>query len=146
MKVVVDIKMVRENAALPKIETAGAAAADLHSALEETVCIAPGERALIPSGIAVSVPEGYAAFIFARSGLATKCGLALSNGVGVIDSDYRGEICVGVINLGDAPVEIAPGDRIAQLAVMPVAQIVWNKTEALGKTARGGGGFGSTGV
>ncbi len=146
MKIEIDIKKTRQNAVPPRFETPGAAAADLRAALESAVRVEPGARALIPTGIAVAVPPGYAAFVFARSGLAIKKGLALSNGVGVIDSDYRGEICVGLVNLGEEAVDIAPGDRVAQLAVMPVLEICWNEVGELGETSRGSGGFGSTGV
>ncbi len=101
---------------------------------------------MIPSGIAVSLPgSGYAAFVFARSGLGVKHGISLSNGVGVIDSDYRGEICVGLCNLGTQPYEIQPGERIAQLVVMPVCPLPVQEAAELDQTQRGAGGFGSTG-
>ena len=99
---------------------------------------------MIPSGIAVSLPgSGYAAFVFARSGLGVKHGISLSNGVGVIDSDYRGEICVGLCNLGTQPYEIQPGERIAQLVVMPVCPLPVQEAAELDQTQRGASGFGS---
>ena len=130
----------------PYYASDGAAAMDLHACLDEPVTIAPGELVSLPTGIAIALPSaGYAALVFARSGLGVKHGIALSNGVGVIDSDYRGEIQVGLTNLSDTPYTIQPGDRIAQLVVVPVAlpELVW--TQDLEDTGRGAGGFGSTG-
>ena len=125
----------------------GAAAMDLHACLDEPVTIAPGELVSLPTGIAIALPSaGYAALVFARSGLGVKHGIALSNGVGVIDSDYRGEIKVGLTNLSRVPYTISPGDRIAQLAVVPVVQARLMPVEDLDETGRGSGGFGSTGA
>ena len=130
----------------PFYASAGAAAMDLHACLDEPVTIAPGELVSIPTGIAIALPSAeYVALVFARSGLGIKHGIALSNGVGVIDSDYRGEIRVGLTNLSDTAYTVAPGDRIAQLAVMPVVQAQLEVCGSLDETERGQGGFGSTG-
>ncbi|MBQ9166449.1 MAG: dUTP diphosphatase [Oscillospiraceae bacterium] len=124
----------------------GAAALDLHDCLEEAVVIPAGKRVMIPTGIAIALPSaGYVALIFARSGLGIKHGIAPANCVGVIDSDYRGEIKVGLQNHGDADFTIQPGDRIAQMAIMPVFQVEMEQVEDLDETDRGAGGFGSTG-
>ena len=131
----------------PFYASAGAAAMDLHACLDEPVTIGPGELVRIPTGIAIALPSpDYVALVFARSGLGVKHGIALSNGVGVIDSDYRGEIRVGLTNLSHVPYTVRPGDRIAQLAVVPVVQARLVPVEDLGETARGTGGFGSTGL
>lgn len=141
------IKRVREGAQLPQYATAGSAAADLCAVCEpQGVTLPPMGRAVIPTGIAIELPDANSvALIFARSGLGVKHGLTLSNGVGVIDADYRGEICVGLVNLSDTPYTIAPGERIAQLAVMPVQRPVPVEADTLSDTARGTGGLGSTG-
>lgn len=131
---------------LPRYATEGAAAMDLCACLEEAVTLAPGQRRGIPTGIAIALPSAdYVALVFVRSGLGFRHGLSLCNGVGVIDSDYRGEISVGLVNLGDAPYTVQPGDRIAQLMVLPVARPQPVPVEELDETARGVGGFGSTG-
>lgn len=130
----------------PFYASAGAAAMDLHACVDEPVTIPAGGRAVIPTGIAIALPSAeYVALVFARSGLGIKHGIALSNGVGVIDSDYRGEIRVGLTNLSDTPYTVQPGDRIAQLAVMPVVQAELERVDSLDDTGRGTGGFGSTG-
>lgn len=130
----------------PYYASAGAAAMDLHACLDAPVTIAAGGRAVIPTGIAIALPDaGYVALIFARSGLGIKHGIAPANCVGVIDSDYRGEIKVGLANSGGQDFTIRPGDRIAQMAVMPVLQAELRQVDALDETARGAGGFGSTG-
>ncbi len=141
----VKVKKLRENAVIPKIATAGSAAADLCACIESELEIVPGGSAIVPVGIAIAVPEGYAAFIFARSGLGIKHGIVPSNCVGVIDSDYRGEVCVGLYNHSQKPYTVAPGDRIAQMAIMPVMPAVFTQCEELTDTERGTGGFGSTG-
>ena len=131
----------------PFYGSAGAAAMDLHACLDEPVTIAPGELARIPTGIAIALPSPeYVALVFARSGLGVRHGIALSNGVGVIDSDYRGEIQVGLTNLSHTPYTISPADRIAQLAVVPVVQVNPVPVADLDETERGNGGFGSTGL
>lgn len=130
----------------PYYATAGAAAMDLHACMDEPVTLEPLGRALIPTGLAIALPSAeYVALIFARSGLATKHGIALSNSVGVIDSDYRGEVKVGLVNLSGESYTIAPGDRIAQLSVMPVERAGLVFVSELPETDRGEGGFGSTG-
>lgn len=130
----------------PYYASPGAAAMDLHACTDEAVTIPAGGRAVIPTGIAIALPSAeYVALVFARSGLGIKHGIALSNGVGVIDSDYRGEIRVGLTNLSDTPYTVQPGDRIAQLAVMPVVQAELERVDSLDETGRGTGGFGSTG-
>ena len=130
----------------PFYASAGAAAMDLHACVDEPITIPAGGRAVIPTGIAIALPSAqYVALVFARSGLGIKHGIALSNGVGVIDSDYRGEIRVGLTNLSDTPYTVQPGDRIAQLAVMPVVQAELERVDSLDDTGRGTGGFGSTG-
>jgi len=132
---------------LPAYATEGSAGLDLRACIDTAVTIPAGGRALIPTGLAIELPSAETvALIFARSGLAIKHGLALSNGVGVIDSDYRGEIKVGLINQGDTAFEIQPGERIAQLAVMPVIQPKIELVQSLSETERGAGGFGSTGT
>ena len=130
----------------PFYASAGAAAMDLHACMDAAVTIPAGERRMSPTGIAIALPSAaYVALVFARSGLGIKHGIALSNGVGVIDSDYRGEIRVGLTNLSDTPYTVRPGDRIAQLAVMPVVQAELERVDSLDDTGRGTGGFGSTG-
>lgn len=131
---------------LPFYASAGAAAMDLCACVDEAVTIAPRELTAVPTGIAIGLPSAdFVALVFARSGLGIKHGIALSNGVGVIDSDYRGEIKVGLTNLSDAPYTIQPGERVAQLAVVPVVQANLQIVDELDETARGAGGLGSTG-
>ena len=130
----------------PHFATAGAAAMDLCACIDAPVTLAPGARTLVPTGIAIALPDArHVAQVFARSGLGIKKGICLSNGVGVIDSDYRGQIGVGLVNLSDEDYTIQPGDRIAQLMVVPVVQPVLTFVEELDETERGQGGFGSTG-
>ena len=131
---------------LPKFATAGAACMDLCACIDAPVTLEAGARALIPTGIAIALPSAdYVALVFARSGLGIKQGVCLSNGVGVIDSDYRGEIGVGLVNLGQSAYTVQPGDRIAQLMVTPVVQPTVVQVSELDDTGRGAGGFGSTG-
>ena len=140
------VKRLDPRVQLPAYQTPGAAAMDLAALLEEPLTVAPRALVSIPTGLAIALPDaGWVALIFARSGLGIKHGIALSNGVGVIDSDYRGEIRVGLTNLTDIPYTIQPGDRIAQLMVVPVARAAVLELEELPDTARGAGGFGSTG-
>lgn len=140
------IKKVRENATIPVRATDGSAGMDLHAWLEQPLTVAPGERVRIPTGIAIGLPSAdTVALIFARSGLAVKHGLTLSNCVGVIDSDYTGEIQVGLINQSDTAYTVQPNERIAQMVVMPVLLPTIVETDTLEETARGAGGFGSTG-
>ena len=148
MQLNVKLKLSRGMTA-PEYATPGSAAVDLRAALEEneTVTLAPGEKAMIPTGIAIS-PEtrDVVAVIAGRSGLGVKKGVTLSNSIGVIDSDYRGEISVGLINHGNEPFEIKRGDRIAQMMFLPVLTASFLVTESLDETERGAGGFGSTGT
>lgn len=146
MKLNVKIKLTRGQA-LPTYATEGSAAVDLRAALDAPVEIAPGGRAMIPTGIAIA-PEtrDVVAVVAARSGLAVKKGICLSNGIGVIDADYRGEICVGLLNTSAEPFTVNPGDRVAQLMFLPVLAADFLPVEELDDTARGAGGFGSTGV
>lgn len=132
---------------LPHYATPGSAGVDLHASLEEELLILPGQIVRVPTGIAIELPNPYVgAFVFARSGLASKHGVALANGVGVIDSDYRGEIQVAVVNLGAEPFKVSDGDRIAQMVFLPVYLADFQAADQLEETARGSGGFGSTGV
>ena len=141
----VRVKMLRTGAKLPTYGTVEAAGADLYACLESAMIIAPGETAFIPTGIAMEVPKHCAGLVYARSGLACKHGLAPANKVGVIDSDYRGEICVVLHNHGSETQTIENGDRIAQLVITPVLQPAYEVAETLEDTCRSGGGFGSTG-
>ena len=141
------IKKVNENAVIPHRATEGSAGLDLSACIDEPLTLGGGETALIPTGLAIALPSAqYGAFIFARSGLSIKHGIGLLNAVGVIDSDYRGEIKVGVINQVKEPYTIQPGERIAQLVVMPVSTMPVEEAESLDETERGSGGFGSTGT
>jgi dUTP pyrophosphatase len=130
---------------LPAYATPGAAGCDLRAAVSGNVTIAPGERALVPTGIAIAVPEGYEGQVRMRSGLALKQGLILPNAPGTIDSDYRGEVRVIVANIGREPVTISRGDRIAQLVIAPVVRARLERVDSLPQSNRGSGGFGSTG-
>lgn len=131
---------------VPHFATDGAAAMDLCACIDAPVTLDAGQRALLPTGIAIALPDaGYVALLFARSGLGVKKGICLSNGVGVVDSDYRGEIRVGLVNLSDESYTVQPGDRIAQLMIAPVIQPTLTLVEELDETNRGADGFGSTG-
>lgn len=141
-----NIKKLNEKAILPTYGTEFSAGADLYACMEEPVTIAPGESVLIHTGLAMAIPEGYAGLVFARSGLANKRGLAPSNKVGVIDSDYRGEVMVSLYNHSKEPRVIESGERIAQLVLTPYITAVWNLVDELDETERGAGGFGSTGT
>ncbi|MBQ8503447.1 MAG: dUTP diphosphatase [Clostridia bacterium] len=139
------IKKLRENAVLPTYATEFAAGADLYAAIDEPVTIAPGETKLIPTGLAFEIPTGFAGFVHARSGLASKRGLAPANKVGVIDSDYRGEVMTALHNHGKESQTIDPGERIAQMVIAPYITANFILSENLDDTERGEGGFGSTG-
>ncbi len=131
---------------LPSYETAGAAGADLRADLEGAeITLAPMERRLIPTGLRMQIPPGFEVQVRARSGAALRDGLSLVNGVGTIDADYRGPVGVIVINLSDVPLVIRHGDRIAQIVVAPVVQAIFTPAQSVNETARGSGGFGSTG-
>ena len=141
----VKIKKMRENAKIPAYATKGAAAVDLCDAIDEPVTLGAGERRLIPTGVAISIPAGTVAILSARSGLSAKKGIAAANGIGVIDSDYRGEIFFSAINLSAEAYEITPGERICQMMLLPVLAMNLLETDSLDDTERGDGGFGSTG-
>ena len=142
----VKVKKLRQNAVMPKRATEFSAGADLYACIDEPVTINPAELAKIPTGIAIELPQSnLAAFLFARSGLGVKHGITLSNSVGVVDSDYRGEICVGLCNVSDKPYTIQPNERIAQMVIMPVALADFIQADELNETKRGEGGFGSSG-
>ena len=134
-----------EGLALPAYATAGSAGADLSAAIEAPLVLPPGGRALVPTGIALALPDGFEAQIRPRSGLALRHGVTVLNSPGTIDSDYRGEIRVILANLGSHSVTVARGDRIAQLVVAPVRQASWHEVASLPASARGGAGFGSSG-
>ena len=134
-----------EGLPLPSYATSGSAGMDLCAAVEEPLVLQPGQRGLVPTGFRIALPEGYEAQIRPRSGLAIKRGITVANAPGTVDSDYRGEVKVGLVNLSDAPYTIRRGDRIAQMVVAPVTRVAWQPVERLDETARGAGGFGSTG-
>ncbi len=139
------VKKLHPNAQLPTYGSAEAAGADLYACLEAPVTVAPGESAWIPTGIALEVPKGCAGLIYARSSLGVKRGLAPANKVGVIDSDYRGEIRVVLLNHSKEPQSIQPGERVAQFIITPVLTPAYEQVQELTDTTRGTGGFGSTG-
>lgn len=142
----VHIKRLDARAELPRYMSGGAAGMDLAACLDAPVTLEPGARAALGTGLAVAIPSGYEGQVRPRSGLAARSGLTVVNAPGTIDADYRGEIKVLLINLGTAPVTVAPGTRIAQLVIAPVAKVVLDEVAELPRTARGSGGFGSTGV
>jgi dUTP pyrophosphatase len=146
----VSVQVVRlphaEGLPLPSYATAGAAGMDLIAAVSETTIVPPGGRALVPLGLRIALPPGYELQVRPRSGLALKHGIVLPNSPGTVDEDYRGELQVIVMNAGDAPFAIERGMRIAQAVVAPVARVAWRETDAIDETARGAGGFGSTGT
>ena len=130
---------------LPSYATPGSAGLDLAAAVTAELVLAPGDRAAVPTGIAIALPEGYEAQVRPRSGLALRHGLTVLNSPGTVDADYRGEIQIILANLGREPVTIARGQRIAQLVVAPVQRVLWQETQVLPESRRGAGGFGSTG-
>lgn len=139
------VKKLDERAVLPTYGSEAAAGADLYAVADDEIVFAPGETKFVRTGLAMEIPEGYAGLIYARSGLACKRGLAPANKVGVIDSDYRGEVMVALHNHSAVEQKIAPGERIAQLVVTPFLRAEFAEAAQLGETARGEGGFGSTG-
>lgn len=144
---VIKIKKLRENAKIPFRATPGSAGMDLYACIDEPVLIEPQKIAVIPTGIAVELESAdQVALIYARSGLAIKHGIAPANCVGVVDSDYRGEVCVGLVNQTDEPFTVQPQDRIAQMVIAPVELPRIEVVDELGGTERGAGGFGSTGM
>ena len=142
----VKIKYVNPEAKKPEYATDGSAGMDLSAVMDNPVTLRVGGRAMIPTGIALQIPEGYGGFVFPRSGLSYKKGISMANCVGVIDSDYTGEIKVVLHNISGHDYTVNPGDRIAQLVFMPVAKAELEVVEELAVTERGGGGFGSTGM
>lgn len=140
-----EIKKLNEKATLPRYATTGSAGADLYSCLENEIIISSGETAFVGTGISVAIPEGFVGLVYARSGLACKQGLAPANKVGVIDSDYRGEIIVALHNHSSNAVTIKSGERIAQLVITPYYQAEFVEVDDLASTERGKCGFGSTG-
>ena len=140
------VKKLNPKAKIPTYQTNGSAGADLCALLESPVTIEPNQTVLSPTGLSFAIPEGYGGFVFARSGLASKKGLAPANKVGVIDSDYRGELMVALHNHGKEAQTILPEDRIAQFVIMPILQADFLLVDTLEETERGAGGFGSTGM
>lgn len=138
-------KIISKSGIMPEYETSGSAGMDIRAYIEKKIVLKPGEIKLIPTGLFIEIPIGYEAQIRARSGLALKNGITMANGVGTIDSDYRGEIGLILINLGNENFSINNGDRIGQMVISKYERIKWDETE-LSKTERGSGGFGHTGV
>lgn len=141
----IEITKLKNHATLPAYQTEGAAGMDIHACLTEPIVLQPMERRMIPTGLTIALPEGYEAQIRARSGLSFKHGITMVNGIGTIDADYRGEVGVLVINLGQEPFEITPDLRIAQLVIARYERAEWSEVVSLSETTRGSGGFGSTG-
>lgn len=142
----INIKKINDNAIIPTYGSEYAAGADLYACIEEDLTILPGETKLIKTGLAIELPIGYAAFIYARSGLASKRGLAPANKVGVVDCDYRGEIMVALHNHSNTEQAVSKGERIAQMVIAPYITAEFDVVQELSDTARGAGGFGSTGT
>lgn len=141
-----EIKIKSESGIVPAYETVGSAGMDIRAYLKEPVELLPGQRALIPTGIYLEIPEGYEVQIRARSGLAIKRGIGLVNGIGTIDSDYRGEVKIALINWGDEPFVISNGERVAQMVAARYEKVEFTVADKLSETERGSGGFGHTGV
>lgn len=141
-----ELKIISKSGILPKYETPGSAGFDIRAYIEEPMTLAPGERKLVPTGLYFQLEPGYEAQVRARSGLAIKKGIGLVNGIGTIDSDYRGEVCVPLINWGQEDFVIENGDRIAQVVIAKYEQVTFELTDAIDETERGAGGFGHTGV
>jgi len=142
----IKVKKLHPRAVIPVYMTEHAAGMDLCTVIDVPVVLAPGERALLPTGLAMEIPPGYEGQVRPRSGLALKKGIALVNSPGTIDADYRGEIGIIIINLGDQPVEFLPGDRVAQLIIAPVTRAALVEADTLNDSVRSSGGFGHTGV
>lgn len=141
-----NLKIISKSGRVPKYETAGSAGFDIAAYVDAPMVIRPGERALVPTGLYFELEPGYEAQVRARSGLAIKKGIGLVNGIGTIDSDYRGEVCVALINWGQEDFVVEDGDRIAQVVIAKYEQVEFELTESLSDTERGAGGFGHTGV
>lgn len=146
MPTLVAVKKLRPNAKLPTYGSEFAAGADLYACLDAPVTVAPHETVLVPTGLSLEIPVGWAGLVYARSGLASKRNLAPANKVGVIDPDYRGEVMVSLHNHGATPQTVEPGERVAQLVLTPYLTAQFFEAEALSDTVRGQGGFGSTGT
>ncbi len=146
MGITVKIKKLNEKAKMPSFGSEFAAGADLYACIDDAVRILPGQTCMIPTGFAMEIPAGYAGLIYARSGLASKRGLAPANKVGVIDCDYRGEVMVALHNHSKETAAIEPQERVAQLVIAPVPEVVFEESDELQDTVRGTGGFGSTGT
>ena len=142
----VRIVKLQQNAKIPTYGSTDAAGADLYACIDAPVSILPGQTVLIPTGLSMEIEQGFAGFIYARSGLATKRGLAPANKVGVVDCDYRGQVMVSLHNHTDQPQYVEPGERVAQMVFAPVYQAAFCEVDALSDTERGTGGFGSTGT
>ena len=141
------VKVINRSAyGLPQYETGQAAGLDVRANITESITLGPLERALVPTGLYVELPEGYEMQVRPRSGLAAKHGLSLVNSPGTVDPDYRGEIKVILVNLSNTPYELKPGEQVAQLVVACFTRVEWESVEVLGETERGAGGFGSTGT
>ena len=140
-----NVVKLREDAILPEYQTEGAAGADLHACMDEAITLGSLDRAIIPTGLAMEIPEGYEVQIRARSGMSIRHGITMVNGIGTIDADYRGEVGVLAINLSKEPFVIEPGMRIAQMVLAKYAVATWNEVTELGATERGEGGYGSSG-
>ena len=141
----ISVKLLRPDARVPTYGTEASAGADLYACMQDKVEVGPGQSVMIPTGIAMEIPKGYAGLVFARSSMGAKRGLAPANKVGVIDSDYRGEIRVVLHTHSGEPQSVEPGERVAQLLIVPVFTPGFQEAEKLSDTSRGAGGFGSTG-
>lgn len=141
----IQITRLKQEATLPQYQTTGAAAMDLHACVEESLELGPLERAIVPTGFAIALPQGYEAQIRARSGMVAKHGVSVANGPGTIDSDYRGEVGVILVNLSNQPFVVEPDMRIAQMVIAKYESAEWQEVGALDETQRGKGGYGSTG-
>ena len=142
----VNIKLLNEQAKIPTYGSSFSAGADFYACLDREVVVLPNETVMIPTGVAMEIPDGYVGLVYARSGLALKMGLAPANKVGVIDSDYRGEIMVALYNHSDVERKVLPGERIAQIVITPYVKASFSVVSSLDDTKRGTGGFGSTGM
>ena len=142
----IPVTKLRDNAIFPEYQSSGAAGMDIHACIKAPIILYPMDRKIIPAGFAMALPEGFEAQIRARSGLSIKHGITMVNGIGTIDADYRGEVGVLLVNLGEEPFEITPGMRIAQMVIARYERAAWHEVMSLEETARDEGGFGSTGT
>ncbi len=141
-----NVVKLHQQAILPEYQTTGAAGADLHACIDAPITLRPLERRMIPTGLAMEIPQGYEVQIRARSGMSIKHGITMVNGIGTIDADYRGELGILLINLSNEPFTIEPGMRVAQMVVARYDTVTWNVVEALNETERGAGGYGHSGT